>query len=105
MAKFKAGDKRPENAGRKPGTPNKKTLILSEIFDSFDFCPAEKVVKLIIDDNADLMDKEKADIYIKLMEFKFPKRKAVEHSGEIKQDIGLDGVLAKVIKDVQNGKS
>lgn len=104
MAKFKAGEKRPAKAGRKKGTPNKKTTILLDIFEANDFCPAEEVVKLIKDKGADLLDKERADIFLRLMEYKFPKRKSVEHSGEIKTT-PIDGILAEVIKKVQDGSS
>lgn len=104
MAKFKAGEKRPAKAGRKKGTPNKKTTELLAIFDSNNFCPAEEVVKLIKNKRADLLDKERADIFLRLMEFKFPKRKAVEHSGKI-ETTPIDGILAEVIKKVQDGNT
>ncbi len=95
MAKFKPGDKRPEGSGMKKGQVTKKTMILMEIFDANDFCPAEAALRILLDKDADLLDKERLDVLMKLMEFKFPKRRAIEHSG-------TDGVdlFAQLIKDV-----
>lgn len=66
-------------AGREKGTPNKKTELLLDIFEANDYCPADKVIKLLLSGKIDPEDELAA--HLKLMEFKFPKRKAVEHSG------------------------
>lgn len=92
---FKPGSKKPEASGRKPGTPNKKTIALLEIFEQFDFCPAEKVVELLLDKTADLIPKERADLYMKLMEFKFPKRKSIEHTGANGSDL-LNRIIGEI---------
>jgi len=78
MAKFKAGDKKPENSGRKKGTPNKKTKELMEILSSFN--PAEKLIEIYNStDNLEL----KAGICKDLLKYVYPQRKAVEMTGDI----------------------
>lgn len=79
MAKFETGKPRLPNAGRKPGTPNKKTEILLDIFEKHSYCPADKAVELLASGKID--PEIELNAHLKLMEFKFPKRKAVEHSG------------------------
>lgn len=107
MPKFEPGKPRPENAGRKKGTPNKKTTNLLEIFDKYNFCPAESLLRDLTDPEVDskLNPKEIADIKLKLMEFKFPRRKAVEHTGADGADLftqllkEVDGSEEKTIED------
>lgn len=81
---FKPGDKKPENAGRKPGTPNKKTTQLLEIWAEYDFCPAEEILKILNNESlrSQYLPKELTDLLEKLMQYKFPKRKAIEHTGQ-----------------------
>lgn len=78
---FNKGQAKTPGSGRKAGTPNKKTEILLEIFEANEYCPAEEAVKILKDPKSLLDDKDKISAHLKLMEFKFPKRKAVEHSG------------------------
>lgn len=91
---FKPGDPRPVNGGRRPGSPNKKTLALLDLWDIRGFCPAEKLLELF-----DQMDFEtKVDVCVKLMDYKFPKRKAVEITG-------ADGAELKLsLEDFLKGK-
>ena len=88
MAKFKVGDKRPPNAGRKKGTPNKKTKELLEVLGSFN--PAEKLMQLYEEsDDKDL----KASIAKELMKYIYPQRKAVEMTGDVVlPEINIKGV-------------
>ncbi len=66
-----------EGSGRKKGTPNKKTLILSEILDSLDCDVPTKLIDLL-----NLLDPDKqADVLLELMSYLFPKRKALELTG------------------------
>lgn len=76
---FEKGNPKPENSGRKAGTPNKKTELLLDIFESNEYCPADKAIKLLMSGKID--PDQELNAHLKLMEFKFPKRKAVEHSG------------------------
>jgi hypothetical protein len=94
--KFKKGDKRPANAGRKKGTPNKSTAelrevvkgklgvdVLEELCDRYLFHKEREN-----DTNADRMLTEIASYCL-------PKLKAIEHSGEVK---GSEGVVITVEK-------
>ena len=76
---FQVGQPRPEKAGRRAGTPNKKTEILLDIFETMEYCPAERAVTILM--SGKLEPETELNAHLKLMEFKFPKRKAVEHSG------------------------
>lgn len=88
MGKFKVGEKRPANAGRKKGTPNKKTKELIEILGAFN--PAEKLVEIFNEtDDKDL----KASIAKELMKYVYPQRKAVEMTGDIElPEINIKGI-------------
>lgn len=84
---FKPGDKKPEASGRQKGTVNKKTQILLDIFEEADYCPAVELLKILkgekVGEKFILLEDDKiADIHLKLMEYKFPKRKAIEHTGK-----------------------
>lgn len=79
MAKFEAGKPRHPEAGRKAGQPNKKTELLLDIFEANDYCPAERAIAILVSGKLD--PETELNAHMKLMEFKFPKRKAVEHSG------------------------
>lgn len=97
MPRFKPGDKKPENSGRKPGSLNKRTLNILELFESKNFCPGESLIDQLTDPDIEekLNPKELADIKLKLMEFKFPRRKAVEHTGTNGADL-FEQLLKKV---------
>lgn len=88
MGKFKVGEKRPANAGRKKGTPNKKTKELIEILGAFN--PAEKLVEIFNEtDDKDL----KASIAKELMKYVYPQRKAVEMTGDVQlPEINIKGI-------------
>lgn len=72
----------PKTGGRKKGTPNKKSLELNEIFHNLDFSIPDKLVSLL----PSLSPEKQADVCLKLMEFQYPKKKAVEVKNE---DSGL----------------
>ena len=88
MGKFKVGEKRPANAGRKKGTPNKKTKELIEILGAFN--PAEKLVEIFNEtDDKDL----KASIAKELMKYVYPQLKAVEMTGDVQlPEINIKGI-------------
>lgn len=65
--------------GRAKGTPNKRTEELQDFFDSKGmFIPEMIVEKLHL-----LDDEKQIDVLLDLMPYLYPKRKAIEHSGEI----------------------
>lgn len=80
------GKKGLKTGGRKKGTPNKMTLSLQEKLAAFEdgrgFDPVTEALTLytlIYADNPLVAVK----IPLTLMEYIYPKRKAIEHSGEI----------------------
>ena len=71
--KFVKGEPRPAQAGRKKGTPNKKTLIFLD--DLGNFQPLKELVKLYKNTNDDNI---KLTILKELLKYIYPQRKAVE---------------------------
>ena len=76
---FTPGDKRPKYGGRKKGSTNKKTQEFQDILDAMKFSPAREAIKSLrlVDDPI-----KHAELCIKLMEFIYPKRKAIDVSSE-----------------------
>jgi hypothetical protein len=79
--------KKPSNNpnGRPKGSPNKRTEQAIAIFGEFDFCPLEEILEKLKE--LDKLSKKNPlflELYLntclKLMKFKFPERKAVEHT-------------------------
>lgn len=67
-----------KTGGRKKGSPNKNTTELKTFFDSVDACLPEMILDLL----PKLNDAKKMDALLRLMEFIYPKRKAVEIKNE-----------------------
>lgn len=80
--KFVAGMPKPENSGRKKGTPNKKTKELQEILGSFN--PAEKLMEIY---NSTEDEQLKASICKDLLKYVYPQRKAVEMTADVDMPI------------------
>jgi hypothetical protein len=84
---FKDGDARPENAGRKAGTPNKRTVEIQEYAASRGVSPANFCIDLIAGD-AEAIGKEVITFEDKkwAIELLFPylygKRKPVDSKGD-----------------------
>lgn len=97
--KFKAGVARPANSGRKPGTPNKKTKEFMLMLEEKGFDPGEAYVELYHKQMElyELRRKKNpknisgacavlADAGISLnniCQYVYPKKKAIEHTGEV----------------------
>lgn len=64
----------PKTGGRQKGTPNNRTLALSDTLESLGFDPLPKLVELL----PNLTPEKQADVLLKLMEFIYPKRKAID---------------------------
>ena len=80
MAKFKKGDKKPENSGRKKGTPNKLSLGVDEKLKEKGIDCIEEMLKIANEtENMDL----RFAVYKELIKYVYPQRKAVEMSGDI----------------------
>lgn len=69
--------KKIDGSGRQKGTPNKKTLILTEILDSLDCDVTQRLTELL----PQLQPEKQADVLLELMSYIFPKRKALELTG------------------------
>lgn len=68
------GVPRPPNSGRKKGTPNKKTELLQQKLERHNYDPIDALVALI----PELDPKSKAHVALELMQYVYPKRKAIE---------------------------
>lgn len=71
------GGTKPPGSGRKKGTPNKRTLVFRDLMDQVQFKPTEALIELL-KTSAELKDRDKAFILLDLIQYEFPKRKAVE---------------------------
>lgn len=83
MSKFQPGQKK--TGGRKPGTPNKRTQVLSETLAQLGLDVPRELVRCLRIKRAGalaLTVKERADILLQLMNYLYPKRKAVELTGK-----------------------
>ena len=91
---FKVGQKRPANAGRKKGTPNKDTLKVIEILEREKCDPIEFLCWVVNARVDKLKDAPKIEDRIsaakELASYVYPKRKAIEHSVD-------EGTIEKVI--------
>lgn len=80
-----------KTGGRKAGTPNKKTTELQDKLIDSGFDPIQELIEIAVDlqTSKDLKTKICSD----LAQYVYPKRKAVEHSGEMTytiEDLLLD---------------
>lgn len=83
MAKFEVGHKKVGGrAKEKENKTKKKTSVLLEILEEEDYDPARDLVKRLKDPDSDLLDKERCDLNLKLMDFIHAKRRAVDEKGE-----------------------
>lgn len=96
MAKWKPGE-RPAGAGRPKGTPNKKTLEFQQVLAAHNFDPAEQLIYIFKEQMKifELRNKSrnKAGAVEALgaaektcndiCQYVYPKKKAIEHSGEV----------------------
>jgi hypothetical protein len=69
----------PKTGGRKSGTPNRRTGQLADQLAALGLDVPAEIAKALPDLNAELRVK----VLMDLMTFLFPKRKAIEHSGEV----------------------
>ena len=67
-----------KTGGRKKGTPNKKTEDFFSVLESIELNLVDEVYKIL----PELSPEKRADVLVKLMEFAYPKRKALEAKAE-----------------------
>lgn len=79
MGKFKKGMKRPENAGRRKGTPNKRRTIFESLEEivTEDGKPVD-VVKLFFAGLWTMPPYQQVDALLEFMQYIYPKQKVVE---------------------------
>lgn len=77
---YPKGKNRPEGAGRRKGTPNKKTQVLSEICEQEGIDPFRALLNMAAK-NSD--DQIRLGALKEICQYLYPKRKALEHSGAI----------------------
>jgi hypothetical protein len=76
MSKFKPGQTKPENSGRRKGSPNRKTTQLSVTLEALGQDIPTKIAELL----PQLSAGRQVDVYLELMQYIYPKRKAMEIS-------------------------
>lgn len=76
---FKKGDPRPANAGRKPGSPNKKSMLVKEVLESHGINLVDQILVRL-----PTLDKDKQVAALtQLLPYVYPKLTNIEHSGSI----------------------
>jgi len=87
--------------GRAKGTPNKRTLILNDILMNLGHDVPQKLVALM----PKLSPDKQADVYLKLMEFLYPKRKAIDVAVEKSSgETDIEAQRQRIIKIMQDPK-
>jgi hypothetical protein len=76
--RFQKGQPRPANAGRKKGTPNKKTAEFKQVLGDFD--TVREMVKLFYTTEKDDL---KVAICKEFLKYEYPQRKAIELAQEV----------------------
>lgn len=79
---FKKGEPRPKNAGRKKGTPNKKTQDVTDKLEAMGCDPIEGMAKIAEKAFEDADYQLAGNMYKELAQYVAPKRKAIEVTGE-----------------------
>lgn len=80
MARARGSGKTP-GSGRKRGTPNKRTLELSEALEACGCSIPDHIQKLLNDDT--VSSTLKVDFISKIMQYLYPQRKAIDPDGYI----------------------
>ncbi len=76
---FKKGEPRPQTAGRKAGTPNKRSQSLFDLCDEMDFNPFKAMLTIAKDDT----HKDSAMMLKEVAKYLYPARKAIELSATL----------------------
>lgn len=86
----KGVDPRNHGAGRKKGTPNRKTQTLEQFLDQQGIFIPERIITLL----PTLESRDQAKVLLELMQYIFPKRRSHEH--EFKP---TDDQLTQLVKE------
>lgn len=91
---FKPGHKKVGGAVK--GEIKKKPVRkLLELLEEEDYDPARELIRKLKDKDSDLLDKERCDLNLKIMDFIYSKRRAVDDNGE-----SAIGELANIIGEI-----
>lgn len=110
----KLREKRAKTGGRKKGTPNKRTMMLQDLLDKNDLDPIRGIIESLQDldgisafSNSEKITiaKEKASIYLELLQYLYPKRKAIELGEETRDLINEVYDLSHADEDNQDQAS
>lgn len=79
---FKKGEPRPSNAGRRKGTPNKRTERIHEVLEKHNFNVIEEMIELYsLTKNEEHTVSTAAKLLCEIASYAYPKLKAIEHTG------------------------
>ena|SRR3712207_112879 len=81
MADNKGSRRGEKRGGRNKGTPNKQTLAVAERLEALGCDPLEAMVRIATDESVEPGIRFQA--YEELAQYIYPKRKALEHKGEM----------------------
>lgn len=82
---FKKGEPRPANAGRKPGSVNKSSLLVREVLDNHGINLAEQIVVRL----QKLTSLEQVRALTALLPYVYPKLNAIQISGDLNEKIEI----------------
>lgn len=81
------GTPKPIGAGRKKGTPNKRSETASETLELLGFDGLAEMHKMY--SNPAISEQSRVKLLAEMAQYQYPKRKAIEHSGETKEHCTL----------------
>ena len=97
--------KKKKTGGRVAGTPNKRSIEALEVFNAFEFCPLENILKEL--QSPVITPEMRLGTCLKLMEFKFPRRKAIEHTldpSSLNND-DLLGETRRILQEIEGAQN
>lgn len=106
--RFKPGQKKTPGSGRKKGTPNKKTIDFLLVLEKNNFDPGEELIYVYNQAKSIYKIMRQGKKYFqalqsletmqttadKICQFVYPKRKAIEHSGDVAVKTFADFIAA-----------
>lgn len=81
------GTPKPLGAGRKKGTANKRSESAAETLEALGFDGLAEMYRMFSD--PDITEGARVKLLAEMTQYQFPKRKALEHSGEVKEHCTL----------------
>jgi len=70
-------------------TPTEMRQGLDEILRRHGVEPADEAIKILMDPESNLSDKDRAQMWLELMQYRMPKLRSMEHSGRIDSSLTL----------------